>query len=253
MIPPRTDFVIMVEDEEVVFDKAIYKMFRKINILEYKNPYDSLNERVIRKVSGYANLYIGVAEHEGDRPSDQVTITIFRAVKNPELFAKMEQEGTLVRDDVSGIYHVNGIVDLPFQIIITGELEGDEYAAYRALTDKAVEVDVEHIIKEIGKEKDDTLKEYYGVLIKLIIEKNPQFIEVVRRDSAMEDVLMEIVKDRVDEKVNKKEQETRQETKALDISSLMTNLKLTLEQAMDALNIPPSQREIYAGLVNKKM
>lgn len=69
----------------------------------------------------------------------------------------------------------------------------------------------------------------------------------------MEDVLMEIVKERVDEKVNKKEQETRQETKALDISSLMTNLKLTLEQAMDALNIPPSQREIYAGLVNKKM
>ena len=253
VIPPRTDFVIMVEDEEVVFDKAIFKMFSKINILEYKNPYDSLNERVIRKVCGYANLYIGVAEHEGDRPSDQVTITIFRAVKNPELFAKMAQEGKLVRDDVPGIYHVNGIVDLPFQIIITGELEGDEYAAYRALTDRAAEVDVERIIREIGKEKDDSLKEYYGVLIKLIIEKNPQFIEVVRRDSAMEDVLMEIVKDRVDEKVNKKEQETRQETKALDISSLMTNLKLTLEQAMDALNIPQSQREIYAGLVNKKM
>ena len=249
VIPPRTDFVIMVEDEEVVFDKEIFKMFRKINILEYKNPYDSLNERVIRKVCGYANLYIGVAEHEGDRPSDQVTITIFRAVKNPELFAKMEQEGKLVRDDVPGIYHVNGIVDLPFQIIITGELEGDEYAAYRALTDRAAEVDVERIIQEIGKEKDDSLKEYYGVLIKLIIEKNPQFIEVVRRDSAMEDVLMEIVKEKVDEKVNEKEQET----KSLDISSLMTNLKLTLEQAMDALNIPQSQREIYAGLVNKKM
>ena len=249
VIPPRTDFVIMVEDEEVVFDKEIFKMFRKINILEYKNPYDSLNERVIRKVCGYANLYIGVAEHEGDRPSDQVTITIFRAVKNPELFAKMEQEGKLVRDDVPGIYHVNGIVDLPFQIIITGELEGDAYAAYRALTDRAAEVDVERIIQEIGKEKDDSLKEYYGVLIKLIIEKNPQFIEVVRRDSAMEDVLMEIVKEKVDEKVNEKEQET----KSLDISSLMTNLKLTLEQAMDALNIPQSQREIYAGLVNKKM
>lgn len=253
VIPPRTDFVIMVEDEEVVFDKAIFKIFRKINILEYKNPYDSLNERVIRKVCGYANLYIGVAEHEGDRSSDQVTITIFRAVKNPELFAKMEQEGKLVRDDVSGIYHVNGIVDLPFQIIITGELEGDEYAAYRALTDGAAEVDVERIIQEIGKEKDDSLKEYYGVLIKLIIEKNPQFIEVVRRDSAMEDVLMEIVKDRVDEKVSEKVNEKERETKSLDISSLMTNLKLTLEQAMDALNIPQSQREIYAGLVNKKM
>lgn len=69
----------------------------------------------------------------------------------------------------------------------------------------------------------------------------------------MEDVLMEIVKDRVDEKVNEKVNEKERETKSLDISSLMTNLKLTLEQAMDALNIPQSQREIYAGLVNKKM
>ena len=69
MMPPRTDFVVLVEDEEVKFQKAVFQMFRKINILEYKNPYDSLNERTIRKVCGYANLYIGTAEHEGDRPA----------------------------------------------------------------------------------------------------------------------------------------------------------------------------------------
>ena len=50
----------------------------------------------------------------------------------------------------------------------------------------------------------------------------------------MEDVLMEIVKEKVDEKVNEKEQET----KSLDISSLMTNLKLTLEQAKRELTKP---------------
>ena len=247
VVPPRTDFVVLVEDEQVEFEKEIFKIFRKVNILEYKNPHDSLNERVIRKVCGYANLYIGTAEHEGERPAGQMTVSIFREVKNPELFREMEERGTLVQSDTPGIYYVRGITDLPFQIVITGELRGEEYAAYRALTDKADAIDVERIIEEIGKESDDKVREHYSVLIRLVLEKNPRFVEMIRRDSAMEDVLMEIVKDKVDEKVSEKEQETL----VSSIKSLMTNLKLTVEQAMDALNIPPSQRETYAGLIKK--
>ena len=33
----------------------------------------------------------------------------------------------------------------------------------------------------------------------------------------------------------------------------MRNLKLTVEQAMDALSVPQAQREMYAGLIGKKM
>ena len=73
-VPPRTDFVVLTEDEEVDWEKAIFGIFRKINILEYKNPHDSLNERVLRKVCGYANLYIGMAEHEGERPAGKRTM-----------------------------------------------------------------------------------------------------------------------------------------------------------------------------------
>jgi hypothetical protein len=246
-VPPRTDFVILVEDEEVDWEKSIFRIFRKINILEYKNPHDALNRRVLRKVCGYANLYIGIAEHEGERPAEQVTVSVFRAVKNPEMFEEMEKDGTLVRDGIPGIYHVKGYTDLPFQIIITGELKGDEYAAYSALTDKADEADVERIIEGVGQEKDDAVREHYRVLLRLVIEKNPRFIESIRRDQKMEDVLMEIVKDRVDEKVNAKEQQTT----VTHIRDIMKNLKLTAEQAMDALSIPPSQRSTYAGLVGK--
>ena len=35
------------------------------------------------------------------------------------------------------------------------------------------------------------------------------------------------------------------------LNDIMKNLKLTVEQAMDALSIPQSQRSIYAGLVGK--
>ena len=246
-MPPRTDFVLLIEDEQVDLGKEIFKAFRKINILEYKNPNDALNERVLRKACGYANLYIGAAEHEGERPTDQVTISIFRAVKNPTMFREMEEKGTIVADEIAGIYHVTGITDLPFQIIITGELEGKEYAAYRALTDKAIKTDVEQIFTDISEEQDDSVKEYYRVLLKLVMEKNPQFIEEIRRDKGMADVLMEIVKDKVEERVNAKEQETL----TTSIRNLMRNLSMTAEQAMEALNIPEAQRSIYASLVEK--
>ena len=154
-------------------------------ILEYRNPHDSLNERMLRKACGYANLYIGVAEREGERPSDQVTVTVFRAVKNPELFETMESAGSLTRGEIPGIYCVKGYTDLPFRIIITGELKGEEYAAYRALTDKADEADVESIIKEIGQEKDDVVREHYRVLLRLVMAKNPQLIEAIRRGDIM--------------------------------------------------------------------
>ena len=165
------------------------------------------------------------------------------------MFEEMEKKGTLVRDGTPGIYHVKGYTNLPFQIIITGELKGDEYAAYRALTDKVDEADVKRIIEGVGQEKDDAVREHYRVLLQLVIEKNPQFIEAIRRNPMMEDVLMEIVKDRVDEKVNAKEQQTT----VTHIRDIMESFGVTIEKAMDSLKIPPSQRSTYAGLVGKKV
>ena len=65
----------------------------------------------------------------------------------------------------------------------------------------------------------------------------------------MEDVLMEIVKDRVDERVKANVQQTT----VTHINNIMAKLKYTAEQAMDLLSIPQSQRVIYAGLVGERM
>ena len=108
------------------------------------------------------------------------------------------------------------------------------------------------IIEGVEQEKDDVVREHYRVLLRLVIEKNPQFIEVIRMGDTMtyeemDDALMEIVKDRVAEKVNEKVQQTT----VTHIDTIMTKLKYTAEQAMDFLDISPSQRGIYSGLVEK--
>ena len=43
-----------------------------------------------------------------------------------------------------------------------------------------------------------------------------------------------------------------EQTTVKHIKEIMTNLKLTVEQAMDALSIPQAKRATYAGLIGKK-
>ena len=76
------------------------------------------------------------------------------------------------------------------------------------------------------------------------VSVNKELYERIRSDEAMCQALRELMKDDFDR--------TEQETKVLDITNLMKNLQLTIDQAMDALSIPSDQRPMYAGMVNEK-
>ena len=68
-----------------------------------------------------------------------------------------------------------------------------------------------------------------------------------RKKQQMEEQVKQQVEERVEQQVKTKEQETL----ASSIKNLMANLKFTLEQAMDALSIPQSDRAAYAELIRK--
>ena len=154
--PPRADFLILDDRKRMMREsgKGIFQIFREHNIVEYKNPNDVLDGRTLRKTCGYANLYISAAGHAGDVPEGGVSVSVFRAVKPRALFSKLEGDGMLEPSGTPGVYKVKGMTDLPFQIVITDELEGGEYAAYRALSDHAAEQDMEALVRagqEAGK------------------------------------------------------------------------------------------------------
>ena len=269
--PPRADFVVLIDQEGLLSDKAVFRIFRKFNVVEFKNRHDALNERVLRKGCGYVNLYIGTAEHEGDVPSDQVTLSIFRASKPEKLFREMRERGQLTEDSVKGIYHAEGIMDIPFQIVITSELEGPDYAAYRALTDHASGADVKQIIQAGSLETDSTMQAHYRTFLALIARKNPDTIEELRRDQTMEREWTDIFKDVIDERVKhgrqqglqqgiqqgmqqgmqQGRQQGRQETLLESIRNVMESFGVSEERAMEALKIPQSQRAAYAELVKR--
>ena len=197
--PPRVDFIIWKQEEGTRLKKRIYRIFRKFNIIEYKNPHDSLNWHVIYKTIGYMNLYFGL--DKGDLQRDQITISIFRAVKNPILFKELKERGNLEPDEAPGIYHIIGLVDVPFQIVITSELVGDEYATERAMIDeeRADAKDIRLVLDAAKNTTDENELEYYRTILNLISAKNPCKVEEVRRDRKMSAKWMEIFKPEIDE------------------------------------------------------
>jgi len=230
--PPRIDFIVWLHDEGTRLNKQIYDIFRRFNIIEYKNPRDNLNWRVIHKAIGYANLYVGSAENEGDRPKDQVTVSIFRAVKNPELFKELEEMGHLVPDQAKGIYHIVGITKFPFQIVIMTELEGDEYAAARAMIDgdRANVEDIKKVVEAIEAEKDEVVRNHLRVVLNLISDKNPEKIdELVRREESMSDKLYKICKPMID--LDKKK----------DLFIFVQDGQMTPEYAAGRANLPVAE------------
>ena len=74
-----------------------------------------------------------------------------------------------------------------------------------------------------------------------ISERKNQFKNTEEGVKAMSDGLQELL--------DKKAKEQEQATKIVDIRNIMENLKLSLDQAMDALGIPQGQRSTYAGLI----
>ena len=114
-----------------------------------------------------------------------------RATRNHKMFNEMFADGTLVNTETPGIYHVRKLTDIPFQIVITDELEGDEYAAYRVLTDHAREEDVKTITNIKDNSETSELKEK---LLDFVSIKNPElFHTIIGGDKKMGN-LMELLR-----------------------------------------------------------
>ena len=281
--PPRIDFIILVNDGTAVFEESIFKLFRKVNIIEYKSQDDSLNEDVLYKACGYAGMYISTTAHKTGVSRDDVTISVFRTVKNKRLFSDLEKAGRLTKTDTPGIYHVSVFWDIPFQIIITSELEGPEYAACRVIAAEVQEADVQQVVNSSYRTDDGNLKDYYRDILSLLANNHRRLLQaVIRRTDMSTDALLDILHDdiekivekRVEQKMKDKDEQLAQERKAADerlaqvmkaaderltqqmkatdeqtsshIRDLMDAYHISIGEAMDVLKIPQSRREYFS-------
>ena len=229
--PPRADFLILTEDEVLDLGLDVFKIFRRHNIIEFKNPTDTLDERVLCKVIGYGNMYISQAKHKGDISLDQVTLSIFREAHPYELF---EELGDKVKPDgTKGIYHISGLTLLPLQIVVTKELVGEEYAEFRGISAKPDKADIIKIISDAKNQKEYFIQQQYRAYLDMTAKIDGNLINEIRRDKDMTNAWMDIFKSEIDQRIDEHDLERA--------CQFVRDGQMTVEYAARNLNMTPAE------------
>lgn len=237
--PLRMDLLIIKKLSDVRLENEIGHIFKKYNVVEYKNPDDALTIDDYCKTVGYACLYKGLGETVDEIPAGELTISIFRESYPREMFQAMKNLGLEIEAHSPGIYYITGKQALfDTQIVITRRLDKDTHRTLRVLSKNVKEEDVRAFVKRMTQISEPGTKNNINAVLQVSVSANKEIYEAIRRcDKVMCDALRELMKEDFEEK----EQETLLKT----IRNLMDSMKWTAEQAMSAMKIPDADRGKY--------
>ena len=120
--PLKIDCIIIKKLKNVEIKKNIAKIFKEVNILEYKGPDAYVSVADFYKVYAYACLYASFRKV----PITDITLSFIESHYPKELLAHLKKiKGYTVEEAGPGIYTVYGDI-LPIQIIDNRQLSVDE-------------------------------------------------------------------------------------------------------------------------------
>ena len=239
---PRIDFIVASGDKLPVDVKAVFRRFLHKNVIEFKGPGDKVTPLTIRKVAGYAYFYIAMSKPNEGVKIGEVTASIFASEKDDKAFKEMEKAGQLEETDVKGIYLVKGILDMPYQIVMTSEIEGEEYAAYRVLKSKVDEKDVDYLLEELKKTTVQSMRDHLRGLLSIVEEKHTGMVlNKIEEDEKMRDVFWEYFKPQRDEEINSAVTTARADERA---NTTRTNLYLYVQDGAMNLDYAAKQANL---------
>ena len=196
---------------------------------------------------GYACIYKGLGKHVNDIPVEELTVTIIREAYPRKLFKCFPEMGITIKRKYPGIYYLGGKIMFRTQIIVTRELDGKKHASLKILSNRAKEEDVRRFLQEASLAKEPEDLQNIGAVLQVSVSANQNLYETVRRDQSMCcEALRELMKDEIEEEKKNAAKQATENVRMTDIRELMRNLKLTAEQAMQALGIAEQDRAKYA-------
>ena len=245
--PVRMDLLIIKKLSDVRIENELGHIFKKFNIVEYKNPDDALTIDDYYKTVGYACLYKGLGESVDLIPAYELTISIFRESCPREMFKAMKKMGLEIEERYPGIYYISGKQALfDTQIVVTKQLEKETHRTLRVLSKHVQEEDVRAFVEKAGKMTEPGDRNNIDAVLQVSVSANREIYEAIRRcDKIMCDALRELMKEDFEKQERETRQETKQETLLETIKNLMDTMKWTAEQAMTAMKIPDADRGKY--------
>lgn len=249
--PLRVDLLVVRKLANVQVKNEIGHIFRQYNIVEYKSPGDGLSIDTFYKTVGYACFYKGLGKTEDAIPIQEMSISFFREVYPGKLFTKLESLGMEIKNPYPGIYYIRQWQAMPdIQIVVTGVVDPEKHPALRVLSRNVKEEDARAFVQEASKLTEPEDRNNVDAVLDASVAANRELYETIRRDDPfMCEALRELMKDEIAEREQKADEKARQENSIELIKNLMETMKMTAEQAMEALKVPVKDRKKYmAGL-----
>lgn len=249
--PLRVDLLVVRKLANVQVKNEIGHIFRQYNIVEYKSPGDGLSIDTFYKTVGYACFYKGLGKTEDAIPIQEMSISFFREAYPGKLFTKLESLGMEIKNPYPGIYYIRQWQAMPdIQIVVTGVVDPEKHPALRVLSRNVKEEDARAFVQEASKLTEPEDRNNVDAVLDASVAANRELYETIRRDDPfMCEALRELMKDEIAEREQKADEKARQENSIELIRNLMETMKMTAEQAMEALKVPVKDRKKYmAGL-----
>lgn len=249
--PLRVDLLVVRKLANVQVKNEIGHIFRQYNIIEYKSPGDGLSIDTFYKTVGYACFYKGLGKTEDAIPIQEMSISFFREAYPGKLFTKLESLGMEIKNPYPGIYYIRQWQAMPdIQIVVTGVVDPEKHPALRVLSRNVKEEDARAFVQEASKLTEPEDRNNVDAVLDASVAANRELYETIRRDDPfMCEALRELMKDEIAEREQKADEKARQENSIELIRNLMETMKMTAEQAMEALKVPVKDRKKYmAGL-----
>lgn len=171
--PPQIDILIIKKLRDLPVKKAIGRIFRQHNIIEYKAPGDYLSINDFYKVYGYTCFYQSNTDRVKEIDPEELTIT-FACSRYPRemLNHLLAVRGIHVENQDKGIYYLTGDA-IPMQLLLTRELTQEENFWLKNLRMDLI-TRANWTEMEVERKMCDALKELFAEELK---EENERGIE----------------------------------------------------------------------------
>uniref|UniRef100_N2AZ11 Transposase (putative) YhgA-like domain-containing protein n=1 Tax=Eubacterium plexicaudatum ASF492 TaxID=1235802 RepID=N2AZ11_9FIRM len=200
------DLLITKNQTDISINNEIGCIFRGHNIVEYKDPVDSLNIDVFFKTEGYACLYKSYGKTVDAIAENDITMTFVRENKPSGLFAYFQEHGYQVSNPFKGVYYITGNILFPAQIIVTKELKPKLHVWLRALSGKLEKQDLQNLLEHMRQLTGKMDREYAEAVLEVAFRANIQILKEWMGDVSMSKELLEIVKPIIEPQILLREQ-----------------------------------------------
>jgi hypothetical protein len=243
--PLMMDLLIVKKRSNAIIQNEIGRIFKRFNVLEYKDPKDGMSIDDFYKTIGYACLYKGLGDTVNAVPAEELTVSMFRETYPRAMIAQLKKQGAAVEERFPGIYYVTGCMLFDTQIVVTGKLREEEHSSLRILSKDVKEADVRRFLSESEELVTPGDRNNIDAVLQVSVLANRDVYKKVKEDQIMCEALRELMKEEIDAEVEKGMEKGKAEGTLLAISNLMKSMKLNAEQAMEALGIPANEWASY--------